>query len=166
MKEKLFCPYCGSRLKRIKRGERERAYCPRCQIVHYHNPLPATAALLKGPEGEILLVRRAKEPARGKWSLPGGFIEAEETPEEGVLRELEEETGIRGKVVKLLGVVTERSPFYGPLIILGYHVTAERGTLRAGDDAEEVRYFPVQEMPEVAFASHRKLIAQFLGGER
>ncbi len=166
MREKLFCPYCGSRLKRIKRGERERAYCPRCRIVHYQNPLPATAALLMNPKEEILLVKRAKEPARGRWSLPGGFIEAEETPEEGVLRELEEETGIRGKVVRLVGVVTEKSPFYGPLIILGYHVAADGGVLRAGDDAEEVKYFPKEEMPEVAFFSHRKLIGQFLEEER
>ena len=135
-----------------------RLYCKRCDRILYENPVPATAAVVLNNEHHLLLVKRAMEPAKGTWCLPGGFVEVDETPGEGVVRELQEETGLKGTVEQLIDVVSEDSSFYGPLIIIGYRIAPQGGTLRAGDDAAEVRYFPLADLPQVAFASHRAII--------
>lgn len=157
-KEKRFCPLCGEKLKKISRDGRMRLYCGHCDRILYENPLPATAAVVLDNETHLLLVKRAMEPAKGTWCLPGGFVELDETPAEGTVRELQEETGLKGTVEQLIDVVYEDSPFYGPLIIIGYHISPQGGALRAGDDAAEVGYFPVTDLPQVAFASHRAII--------
>jgi len=156
--QKRFCPLCGGRLERITRDGRMRLYCGQCDSILYENPLPATAALVLDDEDRLLLVKRAMEPAIGAWCLPGGFEELDESPGEGVLRELREETGLEGKVERLIEVLREDSPFYGPLIIIGYQVSPQGGALRPGDDAAEVRYFPLTDLPHVAFDSHQALI--------
>lgn len=157
-KQKRFCAFCGARLERISHDGRQRQYCGRCDIVHYDNPIPATAALVLSDTKELMLVKRAMDPGKGEWGLPGGFMEIDELPEECILRELREETGIIGEVERLLAVVHEDSPFYGPLVIVGYRVISKEGALVAGDDATEVRYFPLDGLPRVAFAAHCKLI--------
>ena len=157
-KQKSFCPLCGEKLKRVSRDGRMRLYCGRCERILYENPVPATAAVVLNGTDRLLLVKRAMEPAKGAWCLPGGFVELDETPDEGVVRELQEETGLKGRVEQLIDVVGEDSSFYGPLIIIGYHISPYGGTLKAGDDAAEVRYFPLADLPQVAFASHRVII--------
>ena len=135
-----------------------RLYCRRCDIIHYENPLPATAAVVLNDDEHLLLVKRGMAPGKGKWGLPGGFVEMDESPRDGVLRELSEETGLRGKVDHLIDVVYENSPFYGPLIIIGYQITPQGGRMMAGDDAAEVQYFPLADLPQVAFGSHQTII--------
>jgi 8-oxo-dGTP diphosphatase len=164
-KLKRFCPLCGGQLERISDdgrrwpfGHRMRLYCRTCDTIHYENPLPATAAVVLDHEENLLLVKRGMEPGKGKWCLPGGFVEIDESPSEGVLRELQEETGLRGEVDQLIDAVYEDSPFYGPLIIIGYGITPHGGRLRAGDDAAEVQYFPLTDLPPVAFDSHLTII--------
>jgi len=88
------------RLKIREEEGRKRLVCPACGWVNYENPIPSSAALVRNEKGEILLVKRGVEPGRGKWALPSGFIEIEETPEEACLRELKEETGLEGKILK------------------------------------------------------------------
>jgi len=85
-------------------------------------------------------------------------VELDETPEQGVLRELLEETGLEGTVEQLIDVVREESPLYGPLVIIGYQVSPRGGRLKAGDDAAEVRYFPLGDLPRLAFDSHQAII--------
>ncbi|RLA86319.1 MAG: hypothetical protein DRG31_00575 [Deltaproteobacteria bacterium] len=152
--KKLYCPFCGSRLR--ERGKK--GICPLCGLPFYDNPLPATAAVAQNPKGEVILVKRAVEPGLGKWCLPGGFLEGDESPEEGVLRELKEETGLEGEIRELIGVVHERSSLYGPVVIIGYRLMVTGGEMRPGDDAQEVRFFPPGEIPEMAFRSHMKLL--------
>jgi 8-oxo-dGTP diphosphatase len=157
-KPKRFCPLCGEKLERISHDGRMRLYCRTCDTIHYENPLPATAAVVLDRDEQLLLVKRGMEPGKGEWCLPGGFVEMDESPSEGILRELREETGLKGKVDKLIDVVYEDSPFYGPLIIIGYQITPRGGALQAGDDAVEVQYFPLVNLPRVAFNSHQTII--------
>jgi ADP-ribose pyrophosphatase YjhB (NUDIX family) len=145
-------------LELISREGRKRLYCRQCDRILYENPLPATAAVVLENKHHLLLVKRAMEPARGEWCLPGGFVELDETPEQGVLRELHEETGLKGTVDHLIGVVSEESPLYGPLIIIGYQVSAYGGRPEAGDDAAEASYFPLHRLPRLAFDSHQAII--------
>jgi ADP-ribose pyrophosphatase YjhB (NUDIX family) len=120
--------------------------------------VPATAAVVRDDDGNLLLVKRGTEPGKGKWCLPGGFPESDKLPVAGVLRELHEETGVAGLVQRLLSVCYEDSPFYGPLVIIGYNVVPGSGRLEAGDDAADVAYFPFDDLPPIAFDAHRQLI--------
>jgi 8-oxo-dGTP diphosphatase len=156
--QKRFCPLCGGQLERISHDGRMRLYCRACDTIHYENPLPATAAVVLDQEEHLLMVKRGMEPGKGEWCLPGGFVEIDESPSKGVLRELHEETGLQGEVDQLIDAVYEDSPLYGPLIIIGYQITPQGGMLQAGDDAAEVQYFPLADLPRVAFNSHQAII--------
>ena len=158
MKKKEFCPYCQHILSTKFIEDRQRLYCPQCRIPIYENPIPATAAVYFNKNREILLVMRKVDPKKGEWCLPGGFVEIEETPEQCCLRELKEETNLRGVISKLMGVYLSDSPVYKSVLVIGYLMRDVEGEIAAGDDAEEVCFFPIDRLPMIAFESHRSLI--------
>lgn len=88
----IYCPKCGSEHFGIHNEKSKR--CADCGFVYYFNPSSATVALILNEGGELLVCRRAKDPAKGTLDLPGGFIDIGETGEEGVAREVLEETGL------------------------------------------------------------------------
>lgn len=106
------------------------------------SPQVAVGAILRNG-GRVLLVRRANPPSRGLWAVPGGRVEPGETLEAAVRREVLEETGLRVRVVGLLGVAEREDPSAGVRwIIAEFAVDAEDvSTIRAGDDADEVAWF-------------------------
>jgi len=159
-----YCPRCGSTLKSENIEDRLRFICSRCSWIHYENPLPSVAALARNAQGDILMVQRGVEPALGEWALPSGFIEIDETPEMACVRELEEETGLLGRITGLLGVYSQASQMYNNVLIIGYTVDVE-GEIKAGSDSLDARFFPVSSLPEVAFSSHREMINKVLNGE-
>jgi len=158
MKAKTFCPYCGEKVIEKSFGGRNHRYCQKCDRIHYENPLPATAALVLNHRNQLLLVKRLIEPAKGKWCLPGGFIEIDETIEEAVLRELKEETGIIGEIEGLVDFFSQMSQHYRAILIFGYKVKILGGELKAGDDAEDAGFFGLDALPPIAFLSHQRLI--------
>ncbi len=166
MDAKRFCSYCGEKLIQKSFQEKNHWYCQTCDRIHYENPFPAVAALVPNQDGQLLLVKRAVEPAKGAWCLPGGFIEIDESIEEAVLRELKEETGIEGEIGKLVDFFSQRSPLYSALLIFGYRVTMLGGVLQAGDDAEEARFFDIDDLPPIAFLSHQRLIEKAFGSSQ
>ena len=160
-KEKKFCPYCGGRLEYfIDHEGRRRQRCTRCGAVLYENPIPATALVIPESDdpGKILLIKRAVEPCKGQYSLPGGFMEIDETPEEGAIREMKEETGFDGKVTRLLGVRNQPSPQYKMVLLVGYQMEIIGGKLSASDDAESGDFFPLDNHPPIAFAGHQYFV--------
>jgi ADP-ribose pyrophosphatase YjhB (NUDIX family) len=163
MEEKRFCYYCGEQLIEKSFQERMHKYCQTCDRIHYENPLPAVAALVVNHDNQLLLVKRSVEPAKGEWCLPGGFIETDESIEEAALRELEEETGIKGTIVSLVDFFSQRSLHHGTLIIFGYRVNIVGGELMAGDDAQEVDFFAFDNLPPIAFLSHQALLKKEFG---
>jgi len=98
------------------------------------------------------------EPKKGFWCLPGGFMELGETPEQGALRELKEETNLTGHIGMLLGVTSNHSDKYNTVLMIGYLIENYTGTPRAGDDASDIACFDFDDLPEVAFESHKKFI--------
>lgn len=88
----IFCPKCGSK-SFIERNEKAKK-CTACGFVYYFNPSSAVACFIRNAKGELLLVRRAKEPAKGTLDLPGGFVDMYESAEDAVRREVKEETGL------------------------------------------------------------------------
>lgn len=158
MKKKKFCPFCGQRLTQIYLEGKNRNYCDFCRLPLYENPVPATCAVVLDDQNRVLLVKRNVEPKIGYWCLPGGFLETSETPEEGALRELKEETGLCGKIDMLLGVITGAGRIYETILMIGFLVRNFSGTPVAGDDAEEFGWFDPDRLPEIAFASHSSFI--------
>jgi len=112
----------------------------------------------------VLLVKRSVEPKIGFWCLPGGFMELNETPEQAALRELEEETGLVGKIEVLLGLYATPSALYHTILMLGYLIKSYTGTLVAGDDAMDAAWFLFDELPEIAFESHLNFIRIYNAG--
>jgi len=88
-----YCPKCGSAHFEVHNEKSKQ--CADCGFVYYFNPSSATVALILNERDELLVCRRAKEPAKGTLDLPGGFIDMTETGEEGVAREVREETGLQ-----------------------------------------------------------------------
>ncbi|EHR49259.1 ADP-ribose pyrophosphatase [Saccharomonospora marina XMU15] len=107
----------------------------------------AVGGIVHDEQGRLLLVRRANEPARGRWSLPGGRVEAGETDATAVARELREETGLSVRPGALLGTL-----FRGPYEIFDYACVVQGGQLLAGDDADEVRWVDAEAFEELARA--------------
>ncbi|MBF0119741.1 MAG: NUDIX hydrolase [Desulfobacterales bacterium] len=158
MKKKDFCNFCGNKfIEKFLEGKK-RLFCETCNDPLYENPVPATCTVLIDEEERVLLVKRNVEPKKGYWCLPGGFMEIGEMPEQGALRELEEETGLDGQIELLLGVTADNSERYGTVLMLGYLVKKYSGALSPSDDASEAVYFSEGDLPEIAFSSHQKMI--------
>lgn len=153
-----FCAECGGPVEVRGKEGRARETCSSCGYVYYHNPVPVAANVVLSAEREVLLVKRAREPNQGMWCLPMGFAEIDESIREAAARELEEETGIAGDVVTLLHADSYTSAFYGDLLIVSFEVVKTGGVERAGDDAEEARYFPLDDLPPLAFRSNQRAI--------
>jgi len=163
--EKLYCPYCGSLLGTTEWEGRTRPFCESEGRIVYENPIPAATGVVVDPEGRLLLVRRNREPGRGRWALPGGFVETGESPIEAAVRELHEETGLAVSEPSLIDIIHQKSEFYGTsLLIIGYHFGRFDGNPRPGDDAGEVLFFDREDIPELAFESHRLIVDGFLRG--
>jgi hydroxymethylpyrimidine/phosphomethylpyrimidine kinase len=150
-----FCAMCGGQLGKLP-GEHGHLFCRQCGFVHYRNPLPAVVLLVHDNE-RVLLVRRAVQPKKGMLSLPGGFLETGETPEECGRRELLEETGLLARDSRLLSVETDLTA-YGGIMLAVMEVKEWEGTLLAGDDASEAMWCPIREVPELAFSAHNRLV--------
>ncbi len=106
-----------------------------------------------GPKPQVLLIKRGREPNKGLWACPGGFLELDEELIDGAVRELREETGLTGVELKQMHAFGNigRDP-RGRLITIAYTgVIAERREVSAGDDAEEAKWFDIDELPVMAF---------------
>jgi len=161
---KVFCHNCGNPLmdKFIVDEGRSRLFCTVCARSIYENPVPATTAVVVNEQEEILLVKRKVEPQVGAWCLPGGFLELEETPEQGCLRELKEETGLDADINQWVGNIMGKSSLYQSILVIGYTVKNIRGQLKAGDDCLEARFFNPGQIPPIAFRSHRLILKNAL----
>jgi len=161
MRPKTHCPYCGNGLIHKNHEGCSRLFCGHCLEPIYENPIPATCLVVVDDQERLLLVKRSVEPKKGWWCLPGGYMELGETPEAGAVRELSEETGLSGNIRRLLGVTSNPSDLYHTVLMVGYHVRSFTGTLQAGDDAADIAWFDIGDLPEVAFMSHRHFIETY-----
>ncbi len=124
-----------------------------------------------GAKMEILLIRRGREPFKGKWALPGGFVEYGETVESAVVREVFEETGLETRILRLVGVYSDpkrdprRHTVSAAYALKIYCPNESSMKIHGGDDAADAKFFPVSAMPELAF-DHAKIIADFLLSEK
>ncbi|MEQ9030974.1 MAG: NUDIX hydrolase, partial [Aggregatilineales bacterium] len=103
MPKKLkYCPICSHELVQRESGGRMRASCDNCGYVHFVNPVPGVGLLIE-MDGGIVLIQRGNPPHQGDWTLPSGFVEADESAEEAAIREAEEETGLKVEIIEMAG---------------------------------------------------------------
>ena len=158
MSEQRFCAHCAAALEpRLVEGV-QRPACPRCGAVVYEDPkLVACGVVLRG--GRVLLVRRALEPGRGLWSLPGGYVNRGEVVEEAAAREVREETGLAVRPRGLVGLFSRRDD---PVVLAAYVMEADGGALAPSPEALEAGWFPPHALPPLAFPRDAQVIAACL----
>jgi ADP-ribose pyrophosphatase YjhB (NUDIX family) len=144
---------------------RIRPVCPNCGRVHYFAPQVAGVAILtRTGDPRILLVRRAENPGKGLWGLPGGFVELGETAPEALAREILEETGYTIEIGALVGVwsfFNESKRISG--VALVYETRVSGGELRIASDTTEARWLTLDEALTypLAFSAHREALVKW-----
>jgi len=158
-----FCVNCGAPLvlKTIEGHELEA--CPNDDFVLWRDP-KVVAAVIVEVDGGVVLGKRAIEPGYGLWCLPGGFVNSDEDPADAAVRECREEIGAAVELTELLGLyhIPKRS---APSIVgIAYRGRLKNGaSISAGPEMLEVGVFRPAGWPEIAFPSHRELLAKYSG---
>jgi len=156
-----YCPICSSELTQREEGGRLRPACENCGYVHYVNPVPGVGLLIEKDDG-LVLIKRGHPPHKDEWTLPSGFVEADESAEEAAIREAEEETGLKVEIIELAAINSfpEGPPVSG--IMIFYRMRPVGGDLKAGDDAIDAKVFAPDELPLLPFRTHREMVAEWL----
>lgn len=165
-----YCPKCGSSHFEIHNAKSKK--CADCGFVYYFNPSAATVAFILNHKGELLVCRRGKEPVKGTLDLSGGFIDMFETGEEGVAREVKEETGLTVMEAEYLFSLPNTYLYSGFLV----HTldqfflckVADDSLVEAKDDVADSFWMPLDKVNPEDFGldSVRKGVARFLEEHR
>ena len=139
-----YCPTCATPLQFIVQaedgGDKERLRCPACGFTHWNNPTPVLAAIVEY-QGQVLLARNAAWPGK-MFALITGFMEAGESPEEGIAREVKEETNLDSTQVNLVGAYDFQRMNQ---VIIAYHVVAH-GDVRLSPELAEYRLYAPEDV--------------------
>ena len=127
-------------------------------MKEYKNPIPTVDAIIQN-SNSILLVKRRKDPYKNEFALPGGFVNEGETIEEAIKREVYEETSLEIHPIDILGVYSDpkRDP-RGHIMTVVFIVIVIRGNPRAGDDAKEISWIPIEKINDIQIAFDHKLV--------
>jgi len=144
--EYKFCPICGNRFQVKKDGAINRYYCRQCNKTHYRNPTVGVAVIVM--EGNRLLLVKRLGSYEGMWCIPCGHVELGEEIRHAACREIKEETGLE---IEVGPVFTAHSNFHDmekQTVGIWFWGRKKGGALRAGSDAGEVGFFPIDSLPE------------------
>jgi len=157
-----FCPYCGKDLK-IKTEElKKRQFCPDCNWTYYPHVGVAVGAIIIN-DNKVLMVRRSRKPYKGTWMFPAGFVDYGEHPEETLIREVREETGLKVDEYKYYGLFQApddpRSPGHFTIF---YEILAFSDQIFNNDEDEnvEIKWFDINDLPNIGWDSHKKAAAK------
>lgn len=144
------CPTYGTALVDRKIEDRIRRYCGSCEKPIYRNPKPCAGVLVVNERGQVLLVKRTQPPAPGTWSVPAGYLEADEPPRQVAIRELREETGltVATENIHLIETVFVRHPGEQHVVVIIFVTSqsATTGTVFSGSDAAEAKFWDLSEL--------------------
>lgn len=159
-----FCSQCGSAVRHAIPDDgdtRMRAICQACGVVHYQNPLNVVGCIPVMDDGRILLCQRNIQPRRGKWTLPAGFMELDETLAEGAARETDEEAGADIEMGRLFSVISV--PRVAQVHVF-YCARLRSDVFHPGHETMEARLFAPQDIPwdELAFHTVSTTLQRYL----
>jgi len=162
-----FCLNCGTPLRKKEIEAREREYCPQCGQIHYEQ-LKTSASCRVENEGKLLLVQRGIEPFMGKWHMPAGYVEVDETPHAAALRETQEESGLEVQISHLVDAYFYDDDPRGNGVVLVYAATVVGGGLQSSVETQSARFFTPDELTNLPLAgvSARQSIAAWLSEKR
>ena len=153
-----YCPRCKSDLKRTP----DAFECANCGMIIYKNSAP-TASMLIIKKDKVLLAKRDVAPFKGQYDIVGGFLKYGEHPDAGVLRETVEETGLKVRIIKMLGVYMDTYGKGGRRILNFYYVgEIISGRIKAQDDVAELEWFPIDKPPRPAFKSQVRVFKDLM----
>jgi ADP-ribose pyrophosphatase YjhB (NUDIX family) len=157
-----YCPKCGGELiiKRFKDHEPERMVCKGCDFIFFQDPKLAAGTVFE-MNGGIVLLRRAIEPAYGKWVFPGGFVDRGERVPDAAIRETREEASVDVAIRELIDVYSYAG---SPIVVIVYAAEIRGGELRAADETLEAKVFEPSKIPwdELAFPSTREAVTAYI----
>jgi NAD+ diphosphatase len=146
-----YCPRCASSFK----DQHFKLACTNCGLDFYINPTPCTSVILVNDKGEFLLAERAVDPAKGLWDTPGGFVQENETLEEGAKREIKEELGIDVENLHYIGSFPSSYDFQGvdyPILAAVFVCPLPRNSkVKVDDDVASYKFFSPDHLPEENF---------------
>ena len=157
-----FCSQCGQALVRrwLETESRHRDVCGGCHTVHYVNPKMLVACLVHWRK-RIVLCRRAIEPARGQWYLPAGFVEAGESLEDAVIREVREEVGLQLQDAQLMLYSVTSLPHLDEVYVTYRAELGAEPELQPGPETLDAGLFSERDLPRrLAFASSSRIFMQ------
>lgn len=163
------CPRCAA--ARTSEGDAVRFICEACGFVYYYNVAVSAAVVITNLQGELLLVRRARDPGKDKLAFPGGFIDRGETAENAAMREVREECGVRLDSVAFLishpNLYSYREVEY-PVVDLFFTAEVASRQASALDEVTEVVWAPATSLREedLAFPSHVRALEAIVARSR
>ncbi len=158
-----YCPLCAAELQVRHLHGQDRPACPECTFIHFRDPKVAVGVLVTDQEGRLLYTKRNHNPRMGAWAFPSGFVDQGEEVRAAGIREAREETGLEIELDGLLGVFSRTGD---PVVFIVYRARAVGGTLRPGSEADDVRFFPTEDLPPPVFPFDEEIIAAWLGRPR
>lgn len=159
-----FCPFCGQALAIKIEEQKQRRYCQSCGWTYYPRVAASvTGVVLRG--NKILLVKRLRDPFRGTWMFPSGFVDFGEHPEEALARELMEETGLVLDSAELLGIFqSPDDPRELGHFVFFYLAHVKFGDVRTDPhENEAIDWFDIHDVPEIAWVLHREILSKIRG---
>ncbi|MCD8072774.1 MAG: NUDIX domain-containing protein [Alistipes sp.] len=160
-----YCPVCGSGQFLVNNAKSKK--CGACGFVYYFNPSAAVACFVRDGQGNLLTAVRAKEPAKGTYDLPGGFVDERETGEQAIMRELKEETGLVPRAVHYLFSIPNIYPYSGftvrTLDMFFECMVDDLGSAAAADDVAQLKILSPQRINpgEFGLESVRKAVCRY-----
>jgi 8-oxo-dGTP diphosphatase len=154
-----FCTACGASMATTAVHGISRRVCTQCCSVHYADPKVAVGVAVFRDD-RLLLVRRVMEPGRGRWTVPGGYLDIGEDPRVAAAREVAEEASIEVEVGDVLEVFAN-PPAEGSTVFVLYAGRWITGEPAAGDDADDAAFFARDELPPLAFSSTAAAVARW-----
>lgn len=161
------CPLCGSAYSEDAYRD-QKFHCQKCFYDFYISPKPCNGLFIENDQGEILLIKRKFEPDKGKWDVPGGFVDQNENLEQSTIREAQEELGVTIKDLKYIGSYPDTYQYQkvtSPSLIFMMSAVIESGEIKAQDDAEEFHFFSKDALPwdNLAFTFITQALKDYLG---
>ena len=152
-----FCPRCGNEAT-VKYPRS--ITCASCGYGAFYNPKPVACAIPRTGDDEVILLRRGFEPQRGRWSMPGGFVDLGESVEDAAIRETKEEIGVNIEIMDLVGVYSRSTD---RIVVVVYAARTE-GTPTRTEEALEVHAFRPTTIPwdQLAFWSDGRALRDYL----